>query len=173
MGTLDKSSASAAYAKGLAKYVAKDYPAAISYIDEAIAINAVENNTELVPQNAWYFYARGLAKLALKRPNEARVDFKNAIDCKPDVAGFHYALGTLAWSQTKPDEALKYVQDAIDILAAHPRTKDNENLSISDYYTSKAVMYRTLGQYKNAIDCIRKAEEYKNENKRMEVPQTI
>src|SRR5262245_13225439 len=105
------SPAQSLYQEALARYRAKEYPAAV-----AAASQALEQDVG----NAAYHHIYGLSLAAVERFREAEEHLNTAITLKPDEANYHYDFGFVLYQQKKYDRCVPVLKRAVEL--------DGENL---------------------------------------------
>jgi tetratricopeptide (TPR) repeat protein len=100
------SSPQSLYQEALARYRAKEYPAAV-----AAAGRALEQDSG----NAGYHHIYGLSLAAVERFREAEEHLNAAITLKPGEANYHYDFGFVLYQQKKYDQCVPVLKRAVEL----------------------------------------------------------
>jgi tetratricopeptide (TPR) repeat protein len=100
------SSAQSLYQEALARYRAKEYPAAVAAAGQAL---------EQDGGNAAYHHIYGLSLAAVERFREAEEHLNRAITLKPDEANYHYDFGFVLYQQKKYDRCVPVLKRAVEL----------------------------------------------------------
>jgi adenylate cyclase len=82
---------------------------------QKIATEAGKKATELAPEYAESYMARGYASLANKQYSNAETEFFKAIELDPGLAVAYHYLGRSAYLQGQLDTALEYFNKSVDL----------------------------------------------------------
>jgi protein O-mannosyl-transferase len=86
---------------GMYYYRAGRYPEA-----EQALLHAIDHwPAGIKPMSANQFYFLGMSRLQMHQPQAAEEPLRRAVELRPEVAGYHYALGVVLRQQGKQDEA--------------------------------------------------------------------
>ena len=160
------------YAKGLAYYHFKNNEEALKYFDQAIKLNPYisayfnfrgkilcdcrneyekalkdfKKAVELDPNEADYYFEKGLAYYYLEKYKEALKDFSKAIKLNPKEAKYFYQKGYSYYLLNKNKEAIKEFHQAIKL--------DPNN---DQFIYNRGLAYYYLENYENALFDLNKA----------------
>ena len=127
LASIEQQNASADLEKGIDAYNRKNYPVAMTLVNQALA----KNN-----QDAMAYYYRGLIYDAQKKTPLAAQSYQEAIRLNPDFADAYYALGValdlnkdsrgakgafekfITLSGTNEDDFVKYARERVKTLPA-------------------------------------------------------
>ena len=151
----------------------KNYEKAIEYYNEAIKINAIDNES---------YNNRGNIYFDMNKMDLAYADYKKALSLKPDYYPALDNMGAQYAMRGQYDSALKYLSRALEIKPDYKHAYRNRGLTYmqlnrneeaikdfkkvleyepesADMYNSIGICYRVMGKYQEAIPSINRAIE--------------